>query len=97
MARMIPPDPPSFNQSLGEERVFRALRTLPDEITVIYSFRWLHPGRRQMLTEPLKAQGEGDFVLFDPRRGILVIEVKGGEVWCERGRWLQRKPQDRCR
>ena len=90
MARMIPPDPPNFNQSLGEERVFRALRTLPDEITVIYSFRWLHPGRRQMLTEPLKAQGEGDFVLFDPRCGVLVIEVKGGEVWCESGRWLQR-------
>ena len=90
MARMIPSAPPSFNESLGEERVFKALRTLPDEITVIYSLRWIHPGRRRLLTEPLKAQGEGDFVLFDPRRGVLVVEVKGGEVWCERGRWFQR-------
>ncbi len=90
MARMIPSAPPSFNESLGEERVFRALRTLPDEITVIYSLRWIHPGRRRMLTAPLKAQGEGDFVLFDPRRGVLVVEVKGGEVWCERGRWFQK-------
>ena len=90
MARMIPSAPPSFNESLGEERVFKALRTLPDEITVIYSLRWIHPGHRRLLTEPLKAQGEGDFVLFDPRRGVLVVEVKGGEVWCERGRWFQR-------
>lgn len=87
---MIPSDPPSFNDSPGEERVFKALRTLPDEITVIYSLRWIHPGRRRMLREPLKAQGEGDFVLFDPRRGVLVVEVKGGEVWCERGRWFQK-------
>ena len=90
MARMIPSVPPSFNESLGEERVFKALRTLPDEITVIYSLRWIHPGRRRTLTEPLKAQGEGDFVLFDPHRGVLVVEVKGGEVWCERGRWFQK-------
>ena len=90
MARMIPSVPPSFNDSLGEERVFKALRTLSDEITVMYSLRWIHPGRRRMLAEPLKAQGEGDFVLFDPRRGVLVVEVKGGEVWCERGRWFQR-------
>lgn len=90
MARMIPSAPPSFNESLGEKRVFNALRSLPDEVTVIYSLRWIHPGRRRMLTQPLKAQGEGDFVLFDPRRGVLVVEVKGGEVWCERGRWFQR-------
>ena len=90
MARMIPSAPPSFNESLGEERVFKALRTLPDEITVIYSLRWVHPGPRRMLRERLGARGEGDFVLFDPRRGVLVVEVKGGEVWCEAGRWYQR-------
>lgn len=90
MARMIPSSPPSFNESLGEERVFRALRTLPDDITVIYSLRWIHPGHRRILTEPLKAQGEGDFVLFDRRRGVLVVEVKGGEIWCEAGLWYQR-------
>lgn len=96
MARMIPSAPPSFNESLGEERVFEALRTLPDEITVIYSLRWIHPGRRRMLKEPLKAQGEGDFVLFDPRRGVLVVEVKGGEVWCEGGRWYQQNRRTRA-
>ena len=87
---MLPSNPPSFNRSRGEERVFKALRKLPDEITVIYSFRWIHPGSRRIVREPLKAQGEGDFVLFDPRRGILVVEVKGGEVWCDGGLWFQK-------
>jgi hypothetical protein len=46
MARMIPAIPKDFHGSKGEERVFRALRSLPDEIIVIHSFRWLHPGKR---------------------------------------------------
>jgi AAA domain len=29
-------------------------------------------------------------VLFDPARGVMVVEVKGGDVWCERGEWRQR-------
>lgn len=88
MARMIPSNARDFHGSLGEERVFCALRTLPDEVTVIHSFRWLHPGRP--VSTRLVAQGEGDFVLFDPSRGIMVIEVKGGEIWCANGEWRQR-------
>jgi hypothetical protein len=75
---------------MGEERLFRALRTLPDEITVMHSFRWVHPGNARLITRHFAAQGEGDFVLFDPARGILVVEVKGGEIWCEAGQWKQR-------
>jgi len=90
VARMIPAEPRDFHGSLGEERSFRALRTLPDEVTVIHSFRWLHPGNARALTRHIGSQGEGDFVLFDPAQGIMVIEVKGGEVWCERGEWWQR-------
>lgn len=87
---MIPTTPPDFHGSAGEERVFRSLRSLPDNVIVIHSFRWLHPGNASVLTRHLKAQGEGDFVLFDPARGIMVVEVKGGEVWCESGEWRQR-------
>lgn len=43
-----------------------------------------------MSSRQLGAQGEGDFVLIDPARGILIIEVKGGEVWCDQGEWFQR-------
>lgn len=90
MARMIPQAPKDFHGSKGEERVFRALRSLSDDVIVIHSFRWLHPGNARALTQPLNAQGEGDFVLVDPARGIMVVEVKGGEIWCEDGEWRQR-------
>ena len=29
-------------------------------------------------------------MLFDPNQGVLVIEVKGGDIWCEHGEWHQR-------
>lgn len=90
MARMIPTTPQDFHCSNGERRVFRALRSLPDDIVVIHSLRWLHPGTAALLSRHLGAQGEGDFVLIDPARGILVIEVKGGEVWCDQGEWFKR-------
>src|SRR5687768_12578097 len=90
MARMIPEIPKDFHGSKGEERVFRALRSLNDDVTVIHSFRWLHPGNARALTQRLGAQGEGDFVLIDPARGVLVMEVKGGDVWCQDGEWFQR-------
>src|SRR6266511_2878782 len=90
MARMIPTTPHDFHGSDGEKRVFRSLRSLPESVVVIHSFRWLHPGNVRVLTRHLKAQGEGDFVLFDPARGIMAVEVKGGEVWCEQGEWRQR-------
>ena len=34
---------------------------------------------------------EADFVIADPSRGVLVIEVKGGDVCKENGVWLQNR------
>lgn len=90
MARMYPAKPRDFHGSKGEERVFRALKALPDDVVVLHSFRWVHPGRARIASKQFKSQGEGDFVVFDPSRGILVLEVKGGEIWCQNGEWLQR-------
>src|SRR5262245_27773934 len=95
MACMLPKNPPDFHGSLGEERIFQALCSLPNEVVVIHSFRWLHPGDARIFTRHLGAQGEGDFVLFDPAQGVMVLEVKGGEVWCERGEWRQRNRRTR--
>ncbi len=89
MARMIPVAPEDFHGSLGEGRVFRALRSLPDEVTIIHSFRWLNPGKAKSLPR-VGPQGEGDFVILDPQWGVLVVEVKGGEVWCNEGEWYQK-------
>src|ERR1700722_11474486 len=90
MAKMIPSSVKNFHGSKAEENVFLALRALPNEVTVLHSFRWLHPGQYRSTNVQTGAQGEGDFVVFDPRRGVMVIEVKGGDIWCERGEWRQR-------
>lgn len=90
MARMIPSIVRDFHDSQGEKRVFDALRSLTDSITVIHSFRWLHPGKQRSVYSAVGTQGEGDFVVFDHSRGIMVIEVKGGEIRCENGEWRQR-------
>jgi hypothetical protein len=90
MATMIPSTVKDFHGSKGEEIVFLALRRLPEGNTIIHSFRWLHPGGHRSVTTHVGAQGEGDFVVFDPKQGIMVIEVKGGDIWCERGEWRQR-------
>ncbi|MCC9608572.1 NERD domain-containing protein [Blastopirellula sp. JC732] len=88
MAQMIPPIPNDFHGSQGEERVFRALRSLPDEIVVLHSLRWIHAGSwNPNINRP---QGEGDFVVIHPQFGILVVEVKGGEIRCEDGQWYQK-------
>jgi hypothetical protein len=95
MATMIPATVRDFHGSKGEQSVFQALRSLPDGITVIHSLRWLHAGKHRGVVANSRAQGEGDFVLFDPSQGIIVFEVKGGEIWCERGEWRQRNRSTR--
>lgn len=91
MANMIPPRVRDFNYSKGEENVFYVLRGMPDDdVTVIHSLRWLYPGGKRKLPSGTQIQGEGDFVIFDPNRGIMVIEVKGGDISCSNGQWRQR-------
>ena len=79
MARMIPDSfEYSETQSGGEERVFNALNEkLNDEWLIYHSWRWLKNLTNSTIR---KSQGEGDFVLFHPNCGIIVIEVKGGTI-----------------
>ena len=73
-----------FNDSVGEERVYSALSTLPDKYIVFHSVRW----NKKHINGKVQ-WGESDFVLYDPDRGILVIEVKSGGISCSDGRWYQ--------
>lgn len=83
MARIIP-DRYLDNGSNGERKVYEGLRDkLPEDWVVIHSYRWLKVNP----LEGRKHQGEGDFVLFHPDYGILVIEVKGGNIAYENGSW----------
>lgn len=86
MARMIPSNETreDFNHSVGEERVYNALKTLPDEYVVFHSVQWQTKGYRGQAV-----WGESDFTILHPKRGIIVIEVKSGGINCRDGIWYQ--------
>src|SRR5438128_2624084 len=69
---MIPPLPPEEPRS--ERRVHQALAgALDDRWTVLHSVGW----QSERFGRP--GDGEADFVLLS-RRGVIVLEVKGGAV-----------------
>ena len=86
MARMIPSNLKieDFNDSVGERRIYSALSSLPDRYIIFHSVRWNKKhinGRVQW--------GESDFLIYDPDRGILVVEVKSGGISYIEGKWYQ--------
>ncbi len=87
MAYMKPEVDPSTIPHDSEQVVYVALRDqLPDDYVVLHSYPWLRPDRDGHLRE-----GETDFVILHERRGILVLEVKGGELDYKRGCWMRKK------
>lgn len=78
--RVHPVDAPRPARSEAEKRVWSALKaSLPAPWTAWHSLR-IRDGRGYT--------GEGDFVLAHPERGLLVLEVKGGQVEQRDGRWF---------
>jgi hypothetical protein len=73
--------------SPGEALVYRQCRLLPNEWIVLH-------GIRCVLLEPGEGprDREGDFVVLHPRYGMLVIEVKSGEILFRDGKWFRRLP-----
>ncbi|KAF5055624.1 Nuclease-related domain protein [anaerobic digester metagenome] len=85
MARMLPDVDPSQLLHTSEEPVYIALRdNLTDDYVVLHSYPWLRPWRGEALVE-----GEADFVVLHPSRGLLVLEVKGGEIRHDGYRWFR--------
>jgi hypothetical protein len=62
----------------SEQRVAESLAGLSPEWVVLHSYPWLRPNR-DLRDAPLR-EGEADFLLLHPRWGLLVVEVKGGEL-----------------
>ena len=86
----------------SEVKVFDNLKmTLPDDYVVFYSVSWLTRGGGRTRPEDYAAWldkpytgaypiGEADFVILHPRKGLLVLEVKGGRLEMESGNWYSR-------
>ncbi len=83
MAIFIPNvKPEDFNNSYGEKQVYEALRTLNDRYTVFYSLNWVGQDEKRNV-------GEADFVILHSEKGLMVIEVKSGEIQYKNGEWVQ--------
>ena len=73
----------SFHASEGEKLVYNALQKLNSEYNVIHSYRWLGAEAQR------RSEGEADFLIIHPAKGILSVEVKAGGVAFRNGNWIQ--------
>lgn len=86
MATIWPDVPPDSISPTAEAMVYRALeQRLPDRADAFHSVSL------NVLTDRGARDGEIDFIVVDPERGLLVLEVKGGKeitfdpehgTWC---------------
>lgn len=80
-AGLYPRSAPRTLDSHAEVSVYEALgRSLPNGWTAWHSMK---------LRDPRGIDAEGDFVIVDPARGMLILEVKGGQVEVRDGLWYQ--------
>lgn len=85
MARMIPEVFDESTPSVAERTLYYALQDgLDRDWTVIHALSWVDNGGRFL------RQGETDFVVLHPERGLLALEVKSGAPRYDRRRgvWL---------
>ena len=73
MAHMIPSKPKEFEPSSREGDVFSSLSKLPDDYYVFHSYQVVDVNNDNEFVER-----ELDFVIANPKKGILCIEVKAG-------------------
>lgn len=83
MAKFYPTIINSFHSSEGECLVYEALSKLNNEYVVFHSYRWLGEINQR------RSEGEADFVVLHPQKGILSIEVKAGSIAYYNGNWIQ--------
>lgn len=87
MAFMRPEIDPEDIPYDSERIVYRALKEqLGNDFVVLHSYPWLRPDRDGTLRE-----GEADFIVLHQNKGMLVLEVKGGELRYENATWQRKK------
>lgn len=81
MAIMIPDKPKTYDAASQEGLMFDALSELPDDYYVFHSFSIV------TVKENTIHENETDFVIFNPKLGVLCIEAKSGRVCYKKGYW----------
>ena len=78
---MIPAKPIDIPKGSREDEMFVALSSLPDDYYVFHSLMIISN------TEGILRESETDFVIFHPEKGILCLEAKAGQVYCQNSVW----------
>ena len=82
MARCIPANIDPETKSNAEKKIFSALKRMPD------TDDWVVLHSVALADHPTQSQGEADFVIVIPNKGIIVLEVKGGGISFSDGIWF---------
>ncbi len=64
----------------AELLLYEAFEKLSDSFTVLHAVKWF--------ARTLGTVGEIDFLIAHPDHGVLIMEVKGGDIRIENGRWF---------
>lgn len=78
---MIPSFPYGFKPESREDEMFLGLQNLPDDYFVFYSFKLAD------IKSGTWKEKEIDFLIYNRKLGIMVVEAKAGNVWCDHGIW----------
>ena len=84
MAIFYPAKPLYNNNSFGEKQIFEALHLLSDDYIIFYSTMW----HKKNICGNVQ-WGEADFTIFNKKKGILVVEVKSGNISYKNNEWYQ--------
>ncbi len=86
---MIPSFPYGFKPESHEDEMFFSLEKLPNDYYIFYSFKLadlISENDRGLIRETWKEK-EIDFVIYNRDKGLMVVEAKAGQVWCDHGIW----------
>lgn len=81
MATMIPDIHKEYHEWSHEDVMFDELNQLPEDYYVFHSFEIVTIKGGQVL------ESETDFVIFHPKKGLICLEAKAGQVKYENGYW----------
>jgi hypothetical protein len=88
MAQFIPPIDPDTMEFGSEADLARAiLKQLPAGYLVMHSLPWVYPARDD-IDAPAR-EGEVDFLVLHRQYGLLILEVKGGEITLKGRTWYR--------